>query len=262
MLVFAPLVAAAVWYRRRPETHKRLMLLATVSLLAAAVARLPTALAAAGPPFYFGVVDLLILTAVLYDIITRRKVHPVYVWGGLAILASQVIRLALSGTSAWLTVAAWLTSGRGRAVAPAVGLGMRFSTFAIGAGVSPAPCTSAEPQQQGSIERTIGEGAFFGTHAWPSQSKSPNPVLHHVQRCLTSPSRPYTSSNISRLAWPRRPQIFRAADYAEYVLSGRGLRHSRLYGSDEVIGAIAAWIGKGGQVAAPRALGAATLSYA
>ncbi len=86
-------------------------MLATVSLLAAAVARLPTALAAAGPPFYFGVVDLLILTAVLYDIVTRRKVHPVYVWGGLAILASQVIRLALSGTSAWLTVAAWLTSG-------------------------------------------------------------------------------------------------------------------------------------------------------
>jgi hypothetical protein len=55
-------------------------------------------------------VDLLILTAVLYDIIIRRKVHPVYVWGGLAILASQVIRLALSATSAWLTVAAWLTS--------------------------------------------------------------------------------------------------------------------------------------------------------
>jgi hypothetical protein len=111
MLVFAPLVAAAVWYRHRPETHKRLMLLATVSLLAAAVARLPTALAAAGPPFYFGVVDLLILTGVVYDLVTRRKVHPVYVWGGLAILASQVVRLALGGTSAWLTVATWLTSG-------------------------------------------------------------------------------------------------------------------------------------------------------
>jgi uncharacterized membrane protein YoaK (UPF0700 family) len=111
MLVFPLLVAAAVWYRHRPETHKRLMLLATVSLLAAAVARLPTALAAAGPPFYFGVVDLLILMGVLYDLVTRRKVHPVYVWGGLAILASQVIRLALSGTSAWLTVATWLTSG-------------------------------------------------------------------------------------------------------------------------------------------------------
>jgi hypothetical protein len=109
MLVFAPLVAAAVWYRRRPETHKRLMLIATISLMAAPVARLPTALAAAGPLFYFGVVDLLLLTGVLYDLATRRKVHPVYVWGGLAILASQVIRLALSGTGAWLAVATWLT---------------------------------------------------------------------------------------------------------------------------------------------------------
>jgi hypothetical protein len=111
MVVFAPMVAAAVWYRHRPETHKRLMLLATLSLLAAAVARLPTALAAAGPLFYFGVVDLLILTGVLYDRVTRGKVHPVYVWGGLAILASQVIRIALSGTSAWLAVATWLTAG-------------------------------------------------------------------------------------------------------------------------------------------------------
>jgi len=34
----------------------------------------------------------------------------VYVWGGLAIVASQFIRVALSGTSAWLTVATWLTS--------------------------------------------------------------------------------------------------------------------------------------------------------
>ena len=111
MLVFPLFVAAAVWYRHRPETHKRLMLLATLSLLAAAVARLPTALAAAGPLFYFGVVDLLILAGVVYDLVTRRKVHPVYVWGGLALLASQVVRVALSGTSAWLTVATWLTSG-------------------------------------------------------------------------------------------------------------------------------------------------------
>ena len=77
--------------------------------MAAPVAWLPTALAAAGPPFYFGVVDLLLLMGVLYDFATGRKVHPVYVWGGLAILASQVIRLALSGTSAWLSVATWLT---------------------------------------------------------------------------------------------------------------------------------------------------------
>jgi hypothetical protein len=105
LLVFAPLVAAGIYYRRRPETHKRLMLLATVSILAAAVARLPTSLAIAGPPFYFGVVDLLILMGVAYDIATRRKLHPVYVWGGLFVVASQVLRLTLSGTGAWLSIA-------------------------------------------------------------------------------------------------------------------------------------------------------------
>ena len=37
MLVFAPLFAAAIYYRRKPELHKRLMIVATTSLLIAAV---------------------------------------------------------------------------------------------------------------------------------------------------------------------------------------------------------------------------------
>jgi hypothetical protein len=43
MAVFAALVAAAVYYRRQPETHKRLMLLATISILDAPLARWPGA---------------------------------------------------------------------------------------------------------------------------------------------------------------------------------------------------------------------------
>src|SRR6266511_4836388 len=41
MLVFAILVGAAFYFRRRVDAHKRLMLLATIALLPAAVARLP-----------------------------------------------------------------------------------------------------------------------------------------------------------------------------------------------------------------------------
>src|SRR6266850_4275917 len=41
MLVFAILVGSGFYYRRRPDVHKRLMLLATVSILTAAIARLP-----------------------------------------------------------------------------------------------------------------------------------------------------------------------------------------------------------------------------
>src|SRR4029077_8300237 len=39
MLIFLTLVASAVYWRNTPETHKRLMLLATISILDAAVAR-------------------------------------------------------------------------------------------------------------------------------------------------------------------------------------------------------------------------------
>lgn len=108
MLAFPALVGAALHFRRRPDTHKRLMFLATASLTAAAVARLRIPLAAAGPLFYFGVVDLLVIAGVVYDVARRRAVHPAFVWGGLFLLGSQVLRLAVSGTPAWLAFAGML----------------------------------------------------------------------------------------------------------------------------------------------------------
>jgi hypothetical protein len=35
-------------------------------------------------------------------------VHPAYVWGGAVFAISVPLRLALSGTAAWLAVADWL----------------------------------------------------------------------------------------------------------------------------------------------------------
>ena len=115
MAVFAPLVAYGIYFRRRPDFHKRFMLLATVSLLAAALARLarmvpiPPAIVATGPLFYFGAGDLLIIATAAYDLITRRRVHPVTLWGGAFIIASQAARLAISGTHGWLAFAALIT---------------------------------------------------------------------------------------------------------------------------------------------------------
>ena len=57
MLVFPILVAAALAWRRQAETHKRLMLLATVSVLDAAVARWPLAIMAHGPVAFFAAVS-------------------------------------------------------------------------------------------------------------------------------------------------------------------------------------------------------------
>lgn len=103
MLCFPLLVGAAWMYRRNPEAHKRLMLLATLSILAAAFARFPLAFVAKGGPIaFFGLVDLCILAAMAYDLATRRRVHPAYLWGGLFVLLSQPVRLAVSGTPLWL----------------------------------------------------------------------------------------------------------------------------------------------------------------
>jgi hypothetical protein len=108
--LFGGFVATALWWRRRPETHKRLMLLATISILTAAVARWPGVLPL-GPLAFFAITDLFIVAGVIYDRWSRGRVHPAYIWGGLLIVLSQPLRLVLSGTEAWLTVARWMTGG-------------------------------------------------------------------------------------------------------------------------------------------------------
>jgi hypothetical protein len=108
--VFSILVTAALLYRRKPEIHKRLMLCATIAILAPATSRLPFAfIRHIGPVAFFGLADLVLLACIVYDLVSRRKVHPAYWWAAFLIVASQPLRLILSGTHAWLAFAQWLT---------------------------------------------------------------------------------------------------------------------------------------------------------
>ncbi len=109
MFVFATLIGVGFYFRRRPDVHKRLMMLATISILAAAIARLPFAIMQAGPPVFFGLTDVFVVACVLYDLVTLKRIHRATALAGLFIVASQPLRLVLGGTRAWLTFAAWLT---------------------------------------------------------------------------------------------------------------------------------------------------------
>ncbi|MBM4218571.1 MAG: hypothetical protein FJ171_02830 [Gammaproteobacteria bacterium] len=93
ILFFAAVMAVAIANRRRPEVHKRLIVLASVAILMAAVARLlRLALTKAGPltgppPIEFSALpslatDLLIVAAIIHDWRTRGRPHPVYLVGG------------------------------------------------------------------------------------------------------------------------------------------------------------------------------------
>jgi hypothetical protein len=108
MVLFGTFVALAVAMRRDPQSHKRLMLLATINLLTAAIARWPGVLQA-GPLAFFGLTDLFIVALAVWDFRTRGRLHPVTLWGGLALIVSQPLRLVASGTEAWLAFARWAT---------------------------------------------------------------------------------------------------------------------------------------------------------
>jgi hypothetical protein len=108
MVLFATFVGLALWHRKNKETHKRLMVLAYISIITAAVARWPGVLPY-GPLMFYALTFVFLVAAIVYDAITRRRVHPVYIWGGAAVLLSVPMRLALSGTAAWQSFAGWLT---------------------------------------------------------------------------------------------------------------------------------------------------------
>ena len=108
MILFTTFVTAALARRRDKEAHKRLMLLAYISIIVAAVARLPGVLRA-GPPAFFGLTLLFVVVAGTYDFLSRRRVHRVYLWGGGLIAVSIPLRLAISKTDAWRTLAEVLT---------------------------------------------------------------------------------------------------------------------------------------------------------
>lgn len=110
ILVFGLLVFFGVRARRDPAAHKRLMLLSTLGIMGAAVARWPLAIMQSGPIAFFSVTDLFLLPLVAYDLVTLGRLHRASLWGIGTIVVSQPLRLVISGTGAWLAFAGWLVS--------------------------------------------------------------------------------------------------------------------------------------------------------
>ena len=127
-----PLVSLVVWVGllivafanvRRPEIHKRLVILATVDMLQAAFGRVVRALVGGadgtGPPPVFvslpaaAAVDVLIVAAMIYDWRTRGRPHPAYFIGGVVILAQQLLIVPLSMTPQWMAFVQQLELLRG-----------------------------------------------------------------------------------------------------------------------------------------------------
>ena len=102
VIVFPVLVGIALLYRRQPEIHKRLILIATLELVTAGVAQIP---GARSMPLFFVLTDVGLVAILLYDVVTRGRPHAATVWGGLFLIATQFIRTTARATATWIAFA-------------------------------------------------------------------------------------------------------------------------------------------------------------
>jgi hypothetical protein len=110
ILVFVGTVAAALWFRGRSDVHKRLMLIATIGVLTPAIARMNIELGPLhGPPLALFLTDVFVLPCLLNDWRRLGRLHPATLWGAGILLVSQIARLLIMRTGAWLSIATWLT---------------------------------------------------------------------------------------------------------------------------------------------------------
>jgi len=107
--IFSTLIGLALYFRRNPPVHKRLMLLAAINLLTPAIARIPLSFIAHGGALaFFALTDVCLLACVAFDTFKHRRLHSVFLWGTIFIVALQPLRIWLSHTDIWIRFAAAL----------------------------------------------------------------------------------------------------------------------------------------------------------
>lgn len=116
IFLFTVFVSWAFLCRKKdPESHKRMMVLATVIPLPAAIDRiawLPGTMAQ-GPEFMPLYTLILLLPVLIYDIARRRRVHRAYVIGIILILPFVIASYFLWGSPWWYEVAPRLMGAHG-----------------------------------------------------------------------------------------------------------------------------------------------------
>lgn len=108
LLVFLGFYVAALLSRSRPDWHKRFMMVAASTVIAAGAWRIITA--AVGfevwaMPAAVASTKLFVVAGMIHDLITRRSIHPAYWIGLITALAVEFGAFAIVGSPAELPVA-------------------------------------------------------------------------------------------------------------------------------------------------------------
>jgi hypothetical protein len=100
MITFGVLIGLAIYWRTRPELHRRLIFIATCGLMDAAVARFDYVF---DHNLFFPCLDLLILLGVGRDLLVDRRVHKVYLYALPLLIVGQNLAIYMwrSNPSWW-----------------------------------------------------------------------------------------------------------------------------------------------------------------
>jgi hypothetical protein len=105
-IMFGVPVTCAIYYRKRPDWHKRFMLCATLALLGAPILRLvflTTKFDFSGAVILsIMLLDLLFLPCFIYDLLTRGKIHRAYAYVLALFIVCQIAMMNLPSWGPWL----------------------------------------------------------------------------------------------------------------------------------------------------------------
>lgn len=108
MLIFSALITSALLLRKRPEAHKRLMLLALIASLGPAWFRFRHYFPEVDNPLFFYsvlIADSLIAVAASADYHRDRRVHPVYIFVGGAMFIVHLVEVFAFETAGFQALA-------------------------------------------------------------------------------------------------------------------------------------------------------------
>ena len=108
IVTFAVLIFFAYRMRFKPAAHKRLILIATIGISAAAVARFPLAFIQQNPPMRNVVILGFLLLVVGYDLLSLHRVHKVTLWAAVATMIVFVGAVPLGFTPVWQSFASFM----------------------------------------------------------------------------------------------------------------------------------------------------------
>ena len=108
ILAFGVLVYLAYRARFKPAVHKRLILIATIGISEAAIARWPVGVLQVHPMVRLLIILAFLLMVVGYDLVSLKRVHKTTLWASGFVMAVMLVRVPFAMTPLWQSFATWM----------------------------------------------------------------------------------------------------------------------------------------------------------